>query len=448
MYVSGSPASLTRNFTSSVAGNVVYAACQWGTMVALAKLGSPDLVGGFALALALTAPAVVFSQLNLRAVQATDVRGEYAFADYLAVRLVTTSLVMALLTAFILWSGYRGGIVSVIVLVGAAKAIDSLTDVLLGEWQRTERLDAVSVVYAINGIASLSGLVAALVATRSLTLAAFAYAAGSAVALVTAVGLHPRITGHGVPRPTSNVPRLWTLVKIALPLGPVMLLVTLSGSIPRYFVSAALGNHALGIFAALSYLVVAGTTLVGAMGQSLSPRLARQYSSGDLRGFGRLLVRFALSAAALGVCGVAVATLAGRPILSLMYSAEYGAASGVLVVVMLAGGLSYVGSVLGYGLTAARQFSAQLPLMACSVAVTGAAAAFLVPRIGITGAAWASALGAGAQIVGSVMLLAMSARSTRRSPTGVGEEMAGAIGQTAGSVVVLSPALNRIRGDR
>jgi O-antigen/teichoic acid export membrane protein len=418
------PATLARNFTSSVAGNLTYAACQWGTIVALTKLGNPDLVGQFALALALTAPAVVFSQLNLRAVQATDVRGEYAFPDYLAVRLVTTSLAIGLLGASLMWLGSRGAIISVILLVAAAKAIDSVTDVFLGEWQRAERLDAVSMVYGANGVVSLAGLVAALVVTRSLTLATVAYAGGSAFALGIAIVMHPRISGNSVPRPTATVGRLWTLVKIALPLGPVMLLVTLNGSVPRYFVAANLGNHDLGIFAALSYLVIAGTTLVGAMGQSLSPRLARHYADGDVSGFTTLLVRFALSAAALGACGVVVAIWGGSSILSRMYSAEYGAASGALVVIMVAGTLSYVSSVLGYGLTAARQFTVQVPLAVCSVAATAGAAALLVPRLGITGAAWAGALGATAQIVGSVVLLSIAARTARMTPTTVAKEMA------------------------
>jgi hypothetical protein len=48
--------SLRRNFAWTVLGNVTYAACQWGMLVALAKLGSPEMVGQFALGLAIGAP--------------------------------------------------------------------------------------------------------------------------------------------------------------------------------------------------------------------------------------------------------------------------------------------------------------------------------------------------------------------------------------------------------
>lgn len=64
-------------------GNVVYAGCQWGMLVVLTKLGSPEMVGQFALGLAITAPVFRFADLRLRNVQATDTRREYLFGDYL-----------------------------------------------------------------------------------------------------------------------------------------------------------------------------------------------------------------------------------------------------------------------------------------------------------------------------------------------------------------------------
>ena len=42
--------SLRSNFAWVLAGNVVFAGCQWGMIVALAKLGSTLMVGQFSLA--------------------------------------------------------------------------------------------------------------------------------------------------------------------------------------------------------------------------------------------------------------------------------------------------------------------------------------------------------------------------------------------------------------
>src|SRR4051794_16358727 len=66
--------SLRANFTWTFVGNVIYAACQWGMLVVLAKVARPETVGNFALALAVTAPVIMLTNLQLRAVQATDAR--------------------------------------------------------------------------------------------------------------------------------------------------------------------------------------------------------------------------------------------------------------------------------------------------------------------------------------------------------------------------------------
>ena len=68
--------SLRQNFKWNFVGNFVYGACQWGMLVVLAKLTSPEMVGRFALGLAITAPIVLLSQLQLHGVQETDARDE------------------------------------------------------------------------------------------------------------------------------------------------------------------------------------------------------------------------------------------------------------------------------------------------------------------------------------------------------------------------------------
>jgi hypothetical protein len=74
--------TLRVNFLWTLAGNVIYAACQWGILIALAKLGTLQMVGEFALALAVTAPILIGAGLSLRSVQVTDALGEYEFRDY------------------------------------------------------------------------------------------------------------------------------------------------------------------------------------------------------------------------------------------------------------------------------------------------------------------------------------------------------------------------------
>src|SRR5690606_40180926 len=64
--------SLRVNFSWTLAGNIVYAGCQWAMLVVLARLGRAEMVGQFALGLAITGPVLMCTNLNLRSVPATD----------------------------------------------------------------------------------------------------------------------------------------------------------------------------------------------------------------------------------------------------------------------------------------------------------------------------------------------------------------------------------------
>src|SRR5258708_34850765 len=64
--------SLRRNFAWTLAGDVIYAACQWGMLVSIAKLRTPAMLGQFALGLAVAPPVVILTRLQLRALLATD----------------------------------------------------------------------------------------------------------------------------------------------------------------------------------------------------------------------------------------------------------------------------------------------------------------------------------------------------------------------------------------
>jgi hypothetical protein len=171
--------------------------------------------------------------------------------------------------------------------VGTAKALDSVTDVIQGHWQRSDRFDGVSAVTTLNGVVSLAAMTAAFMSTGSVTAAAAGFAFGSAVALAAALlidryGMRGTVRWRG-----GRLTHAIAIGKMALPLGPVMLLVAVNANVPRYFLAFHEGNGPVGVFAAVSYLAVVGTTLVGALGQSVSPRLAAAYASGNPQEFGR-----------------------------------------------------------------------------------------------------------------------------------------------------------------
>jgi len=392
--------SLRRNFSWTLLGNVVYAGCQWGMLVALAKAGTPETVGRFALGLAVTAPIFMQTNLNLRAVQATDAKSTYHFGDYLGLRLYTTIIALAITIIVISITGYKFETLLVIIAIAFLKSIESLSDVLYGLFQKHEKMDIISKSMILKGVSSLITITLIYSITHNLFLSVIAISIIKAIILLSYEGRKglvllnesAEIPGTGRALELLRITLLdkgilLNLAMLALPLGIVMMLNSLNTNIPRYLLERSFGERELGIFAAMAYLMVAGTTVISALGQSASPRLARHFAAHDMAGFRRLLAKLVLIGIAFGLLGILVVQVGGKEILTLFYGSEYGGYAEVLILIMVASGMSYISSFMGVAMTAARYFKIQIPITILSSVVILAASCSLIPKIGLKGAA-------------------------------------------------------------
>lgn len=410
--------SLRSNFSWNLVGNVVYAGCQWGILVVLAKLTNPEMVGRFALGLAITTPIIMLSWLHLRSIQATDIRGEYAFAQYLGLRLTTTALALLIVVGVVLLGPYTWETAIVILAVGLAKGFESISDVYYGLMQRYERMDRIAKSRMIKGPLSLLVLgllvfltgdvfwgVIGLATTWCLLL--FTYDVRNATVTQREFCPAPRggLFTIEIMRPDFNISNLLRMTWLALPLGIGGALISLQSSIPNLFIESYWGEGKLGIFAALAYISMAGTTIVAAMGQSAIPRLAKYYFNNEIKKYKHLLILLLGIGFFLALGGILFAVFVGRPFLSLFYQPEYSDHNRVFVCVMVAGGMSYIASFLNNAITVTRNFKVYIPLMLTVIATTTVASIWLIPRFALIGAALSLALGSFTQIIVSGIIL-------------------------------------------
>ena len=412
------PLTLRANFSWTLAGNIVYAACQWGMLIALAKLGSPELVGQFALGLAIVTPIVMFSMLSLRAVQATDARREYAFADYFGLRLICSALAMTTIGGISIFVAGNLESAWVVIFVGLAAMPESISDVFYGLMQQRERMNRIAMSMMLKGPLMLACMIGVMLLTHNLCLAMLGVCLARLAVLVfydlpagkSLLGASQSVFS-GNCRPSEGFAPRWQrgiigrLAWLALPLGVTVMLSSLVGSIPRYFVELELGTRELGIFAAIAYLMFIGTTVVRALGQSASPRLAQYYAAGKISAYCRLLAKLVAIGAALGLAAVAVAVVAGRELLAFFYSPDYADNYVILAWLMAAAGVEYMASFLGYGMTAARYFRVQIPTHCLSVIISLAACWLLVSHDGLRGAALAVMATGCVRLVSGAMVL-------------------------------------------
>jgi O-antigen/teichoic acid export membrane protein len=403
-------------------GNVVYAACQWGMLVVIARLGNPEKVGQFTLGLAVTAPVILFTNLQLREIQATDANGQYDFGDYLGLRVASNILSILLILAIIAIAGYRWEVAWIIFFLGISRALDAVSDVFYAFIQLHEEMSRIAISMMLKGVLSvvflgigiyffhsILGGVIGLVLASLLVLVVYDIRSGILILQQTSPtekqfaqrfsALNRRL------RPQWHWKKLRKLTIYTLPLGFVMLLYSLNVNIPRYLVEWNLGEHTLGIFAAIASLPLAGNMVMSALGQAAIPRLAKYYAMGNRRAFGTLLFKLVGIGVLFGGLGIFIVLLKGQEILTLLFGAEYGQEAKLLIWLMIPGAIGYATSFLGNAMTAARYLRVQIPLFIIVTAVSALTCFWLLPLMGLAGVAVALLLAAITQAVLSLGII-------------------------------------------
>jgi O-antigen/teichoic acid export membrane protein len=402
----GAIPSLRDNFAWTFAGNVLYGACQWGMLSVLAKLGNASIVGQFTLGLAVAAPVFMFTNLQLRAVQATDVNVEHGFANYFTLRLLATLLGLMVIVAVLPFAGASPAVRFVILLVAVSKCIECMSDVTAGLLQREEQLRRVAISLMIRGIASVSVFSITFAYFRNLALSVAAMSGvWLAVLLLYDVRNARALIGRHDPFFRFDRRELWRLAMLGLPLGWAATFASLNVYIPRYFLQHYLGLADQGIFASLAYLVVAVNLVVAALSISVTTRLAHLFAEGDHRQFVRLLTKLSMLGVLIAAAGVPLTFLVGRPLLTLLYRREYADHVGLLALFVGIAGLSTIGSFLFCGLTAARTFRVQVPVYFVAMLIGIAGSALLIPRDGLIGAGIALLLSAMTVVLGGLWMM-------------------------------------------
>jgi O-antigen/teichoic acid export membrane protein len=424
-------ARLRANVAWILAGNLWQGFSQWMLIVALAKLGTIEMVGSFTLALAIGLPVLMFGSLSLRSIQVTDGSRAYRFLEFFTVRLAMALASFITIAAIAVAARYPASVMATVLLIGAAKAVESLSDIFYGLLQREERMAGIGISMMLRGTLSVFTLGAALWLTGSLLWGAAALLVSALFTLLAfdlprslallKIGLPDGLRECGkYARELANAPacrRLGTLAYAGLPLGAVLMLVSLNLNLPRYFIEHNLGLRELGMFSSLTNLLAAGNVVINALGQGAIPRLAKHFEAARMRDFRALLTAIVAASVAVGAIGVLGALLFGRQILAVLYRPEYSAHWDVLVWLMAAAGFFYVGCTLGCAVTAAKCFTPQLPLFAIAAAATTVASMVLVPSQGLRGAALAILISALVQCAGGVWLLRKACQPALASPT-------------------------------
>lgn len=405
---------LKRDLGAVAAGQIAFALGQWAVGAVLAKMAGVEAMAGFGLALAISSPIYFLTNMSLRSAVARDAAGAFAFADYWRARLIATGLAALAMAvaAFAIGFGRGGDIAAAILLYAAVRTVDAVFDLVYGAKQRDGDARQVAVSLTLRGLTAPTACAVGLLLSDGALWGAFAAMAVVLGALL-AVSEWRAVARLRTEEPWRRGGR--AVIAHAWPLGIGAACIALETAIPRYVIEARMPGDALGYFTALFLFFLAPIVVANGFGSGATPHLGRAFAAGDRARFMRLTAGLVAFAAAMGGSGMAVAHVAGKEALALLYTDAYAAYSDVLILIMAAAGMRAVGSLLQTALVAAGRFKSHMAVHGGLALLSLAIAPPLIDAYGLAGGAWTLIAIGAAHSTAMTVLLAVT---IRRFPAG------------------------------
>ncbi|WP_166784041.1 lipopolysaccharide biosynthesis protein [Cryobacterium suzukii] len=389
-------------------------------LVLLARLTSTEVVGRYAIALAITTPIFIMGQFGLKNVYLT-MHQNFRFGSYVAIQFVMIAL------AFLVSVGvalvFNRDLTLTVALVSVIKVADTLSEFFSAPLQKYHSAPRIFWAYLISAIlgSAVTGL--ALVYTRDLDIA-LAGLAGTSLFVALALMWVPaqRLAHH---REDAAFPALSrvredrkTIIRAGFPTGVAGAILALVSSMPQYFLARDHGESAVGSFVVLLYIFAIADIFSGTLTQAWIPR-ARESLRRTTESRPLFFLQSVLKATGWWTLVLVPVAIFGLLLMSLLLPVVFGSGyslSFAEAVPLAVGILVLPATYFGSTAVAVQNFYVHgLTLGIAAAGVSLMTCLVLVPPFGAAGALWAVALAYGGRGVVAIAILYPRARPATTS---------------------------------
>lgn len=340
---------VAKNTLFLLVGQISQALCALVLWLLIARVLTPEAIGQYSLAVSLSAIFAIVSKvgyehLAIREVARNKEKASEYLGDILTLKGGLALVGYALLASTVLAVGYPRGKGALILVVGATTFVVSLVTALEWCFQAFERMEYQGMLRVFRGLGALGLGAAVLLAGGGILGVALAQLV-VACGLVAAIYL---VVRRRFARPVWRLDWLafGAITKKALPFGMGIFATVLLFNMDTVMLSHMKGDVATGLYNLAYRLVDALKLLPIAFSSAIYPPLSYAFKH-DREALGSLIVRawYLMALAALPVA-VGTSMLADRLVV-FFFGARYAAAGPVLALIVWAGALLFLFSILG-----------------------------------------------------------------------------------------------------
>ena len=350
--------SLQRNVFFMLLGNGLFAFSQWFQISLIAKYSSIDTLGYFTLTLSIISPIFMFTGLQLRTLIITDVDSKIKFNTFFTLRIITSFISLFLIVVIGFFIANKS-LFPFLILLSFQKLLEGISELFNSKHQQHERVEFLAQSLLLKGLAIVLSIWLGLVIVKSLFI-------GLLLILVFYLFIiyfndyrnykniyHEKVVFEGQKKV------LYDIMILGLPLGIVLLIISLNANVSKYFLEIYSGTEKQAIFSAISYILVIGLFILDSLGQSFVPRLSRYFYERKFKNFKNLTLSFVGLSLLIGTTLFVFSLFFGKVGLQLLFNEKISEYSGFLSQYLLVCILVFVASSLGYTLTSMGEFKVQ-----------------------------------------------------------------------------------------
>lgn len=322
---------ILKNLSWIFGANLLVSLSKWMIIVIIAKQLSPEDVGVYSLAFAVSAPLVLFSNMKLRSLYVTSEKNN--FNEFLSARKIISILIFFILLfiTILLYPEY----LFIITIIGLSKIFDLQSEILYALPHKKQHMELIGKLMIIKHLIMFISFFLSLYLYEDL-LISLSIQLILQILFLYFVEKRIIIKIYYENSLTLKFKNVINVIKVGLPLGFVQLIVSFNTSYPRYVLEEFESTEILGYFSAIAYILIVGNIMMSAISQNFISILAKKAKNKDYTSFKKILYsNLSFLSLVVGVSGIAFSYFLGEKFLSIVYGSEYAAYSDILILMSI-----------------------------------------------------------------------------------------------------------------
>lgn len=329
---------------------------------------------------------------GMRNYQVSDAESKFTFGEYAISRIITCVAMLVFSLIYLSWSamslGYDEEKIIVVIVMSIFKLVDAAEDVFHADYQRRERLDIAAKVLTIRLLTTLVVFILALLVFQNLPISltgATVYTTLFFIFETYCIRRYYLMPSFGESVSVGNVKRL---LVVCLPLFLATFLLFYIGNAPKYAIDVSMDDVAQAYYGYIAMPVFIVVLLAGFIYNPMVVPLTQQWKKREVGAFVLRFGQLSLVIISITVVCIALAWIAGVPVLNLLYNAEVSPFFDSLLILVAGGGFLALATLFTLGITIIRFQNSLIWGYGVVALLALFGSSYAVENWGIPGASW------------------------------------------------------------